>query len=218
MVSKSLITLLLGSVLFGLPSLAVAQNAWERPSARFSCPKPELQQACTSLNEMIVANDKDVTETLEGRIEGFACFYPYEDRFFLISYVKPATSEDEAVRAQSGTASFSQFKDGQREMFELAFGRWNKFKTLSFYAESKTPSSKCCDVFINDAEMNFGFKYQNLIGSLTTFAVKVRRSTLRFKQFYEAPSKKKGETTQEETSGYCVDLEQLKPHALAPAR
>jgi hypothetical protein len=182
---------------------------------------------CKSLNEMIAAGDKDVVRSI-GSGAAIGCFSTGEDRFFIISFdlptglFSPKPHSPKQLMYQ-GMILLSLFKEGTSEDYQYAMGAWNKFDwQRDEEATFRSDPNSDLAVRIDSSEIVMSYKFENLMHTKTSHIFKVRRSTLRFTEMFEAPlskpdkptskgnhpaAQKSPEISQTSAAGYCAKVE-----------
>jgi hypothetical protein len=195
-----------------------------RPEAAYDCTKlPYASAGCQSYNEMLAKGDKDLLGLINGS-HAFACFKPDEDVFFVVSLIEPYPSEYTARSGASpnnlqstGSFSYARFKNGVQDGANTLTGLWRKFKLTNVTTFSAKDEQSTTHAAANDTEISFDSSLRGPSNTRTTYALKIRRSTLRFSETYTAsdvsPGSKPSKTptqpptkTQVGSGGYCAEF------------
>jgi hypothetical protein len=170
---------------------------------------------------MISSNDTDVIGSLKSSSDAYVCFIPDEDTFFIVSFKEPGETEYVPTSTKGLVEapqffSLSKFKDGVEDSSMFLFGKWTKFKALSFDPTFAAKDDKDqTHAGISDTEVDYDHTYQNLSGTQTTYALQIRRSTLRFSGTYtfpESPDDSKGSKPPTKSqdrvteNGHCIEF------------
>ncbi len=179
---------------------------------------------CGSLNEMIVAQDKEVTDVVQSGT-AIACFRDFEDKFFIVSFSAPSSKEQflpskGGLVEMYGMAAFREFERGTSKNSLLSAGTWRKLpadEVENAWFESNKNSR--LGALIHSAEIELSYAFSNVGGTATTDVITIRRSTLRFSETLEAPqveatAARKGGTAKPQPpkvhqltfSGHCAKL------------
>jgi len=209
------------------PPSAWSQNYQEAQIAyQYDCTKLAYASAgCDSYNQMIKSNDSDVISSLKTSTDAYVCFVEDEDEFFIVSFTEPEDSEysssptTRSLLQSSGAFSYSKYKDGVQNDLGFLFGKWSKVKGLStsatYLAKDSAGQSHAA---VTENEVSYDNTFKNLNDTTTTFALQIRRSTLRFNETYTfpqpaTPSRKTGTTAPHSQSqdqitqnGRCVEF------------
>jgi hypothetical protein len=203
------VKLLLLLFLFSVPPVASqASTPTPEPEKDFHVDCSNMSsKGCTSFNEMIAGKDKDLLVSLRADV-AVVCFRSGEDVFFLVDYTLPASSsfkkaKDDALQAPA-FVFYSMYKQGVLDAIEVTAGTWTKGTDEMYYRA--TPGGDSAQASVSDAEIGFGYVFDNLDKTKTTYSVKIRRSTLRFVEDYRWPNNDKDKTSGSGTNsstGYC---------------
>jgi hypothetical protein len=176
--------------LISLPVPAPQQES--TPSYRYDCAKlAYVSLGCTSFKEMVEKNDFDILLALKNSTNTYVCFIPNEDEFLVAAFGLPADSDFNpgTVRGMlvaPDIFSYYRFKNGVEDSSDTVFGNWTKVKGFkpSFRSDKDIKTSHAS---VDDSEVVYDRTYANLNGTETTYTVRIRRSTLRFNESYDAP-------------------------------
>lgn len=142
---------------------------------------------CHSFNEMVKHDDREVVSAISKNTDALVCFKSGEDAFLIVSYNNPFKN-DHSVERAVGIITMTRFKNGQRDTDQYWVGSWSRAKGASpedarFLANNGKGSIYPTSVYLT-------YAFQNVAGSLTTYSLKIRLSTLRFTESYDATTKK----------------------------
>jgi hypothetical protein len=174
--------------------------------------------ACYSYDEMVVKGDKDLVGSIRSSDNAFVCFREGEDTFLLLTFHIPdkiafTPSGIKGYKQSSGVVAYSTYKQGVMDDFRLASGMWlrsdddSEAPTFSSYKKDEDQA------LFSDSEVGFYFKFTNLNHNQTDYALKIRRSTLRFNETFTWPETKgdgKKQVPESEgrdtNQGHCVEF------------
>lgn len=178
---------------------------------KFAEPSP----GCKSFNDMLTGKDKDILTSLGDAYWTYVCFRTGEDVFTVVSVSVPthyAFSKygTSGTLAQTGIAFIDRYKNGVSESSDIISGRWSRLPSqedadAAFVGSGAgTPKPK---LYVTSSEISFSTTWKNVGGNVTSYNLRVRRSTRRlletFEWPYPAPPNKATEHMTEE--GYCED-------------
>ena len=169
---------------------------------------------CKSFNELLAANDKDVTVMLGVDNEAYTCFRTDEDVFVIVSMEKPEPERFKKVANQPyslvmfAVAYVEKFENGVSQDNRIFTGNWKKFSTLPNREPSFSSKLAESSLFFGESEINISYTWKNLKNTNTFYMMNIRRSTHRFVETFEVPpaAGDKDRSTQQMTKqGYCVE-------------
>ncbi len=203
------------AILPAIGSPQEAQIAYKYDCTQLSYAAP----GCKSYNELIASNDSDIISSLKVSGDAFVCFIPDDDEFFVATFTQPAETDYVPTTARPsrleapGFFSYSKFKNGVQDSDNTLFGNWVKFKNLAvpqtFSAKDEADQTHAN---ISDSEVAYDASFQNLNNTKTTYALQIRRSTLRFNETYTfpqvaTPTKTAVKSSDRiEANGHCVEF------------
>jgi len=165
---------------------------------------------CASYNEMIQKKDKGLLSAVSNH--AFVCFRKGEDAFVTVSYHDPlpaffSKDAEKGILKQIGTIRYATYKNGVQEIELPISGFWTK--AFPEDAPVFTPRESEIQATVNDGEVSYSYPYPNLGGTTTHYMIRIRRSTLRFVETYEAHRNDKKSTTTDQmtNTGYCVEFQ-----------
>ena len=197
-----------------------AQQVKILPPFSFNCTTlPYLSEGCTSYNEMVAKQDKDLMGALKNGTT-LVCFRPGEDVFFLISHNRPgdgdfSKSPNPNTLHAFGFLAYDRYKDGVLDYDAWLIGDWTKSKLLdvpaSFVAADKGTNA---NAIVTETEIAYSYTFENLSHTKTNYSVQVRESTLRFSETYTFPDLPTPNTpraatpseTQANYTGHCAEF------------
>jgi hypothetical protein len=178
----------------------------------------EYLPGCKSFSDMLTAGDKDILKKLAPENEAYVCFRADEDVFTVVSVQRPEGHLFQKVATTRDTvemfafADFERYASGVSEDWKSFMGKWRKaplspiqearFSTVGATAQGQG------GVYIDDTEVTVSYQWKNLRNTMTSYSLKLRRSTHRLVETLEAPPapQEKDRTTQQITKqGFCAE-------------
>lgn len=205
------------------PDFIAATSQSELTPAPTDCTKfRDFLPGCKSFNEMLEAKDKDITGQLSEDNNSYVCFRTDEDVFSIISVQRPALDQFKKVAGKPDVSEMfafstvSRYKNGVSQDWRLFTGNWSKptfapVDRATYSAHGGSKSVQAVDkssLDIDDSEISVVYRWKNLRNTITTYTMKIRRSTHRLLETVQAPpglADKDRSVSQSTMQGYCVD-------------
>jgi len=196
-------------VVLAVVSLAMAEDKTKsKRGFEVDCKKFNNVAACRSFDELVASKDKNLLMMLQLG-SSFVCFRDTEDTFILLTYSEPTLyqtdSENGGISTQ-GTVRYITFKNGLQDLLLPISGQWNKLGTNDVPIFLSRPDE--IKALINDTEVSFSYPFKNLSHTSTHYEFRIRRSTLRFAEFYSAEGAKKESAIPTTQGGHCEEFKE----------
>lgn len=169
--------------------------------------------SCQSYSELVRAKDRRILAAFFPGETSLVCFRTTTDTFFVVTWPNPqslswVTSKAMTARKSEiwapGIVEYHKYRNGISWDFRSWGGHWIREplqRSENAYLFAKNVDG---DLVVDPSEVRIRFRYENQIGTMTNYSLRIRRSTRRFEETFNISRKRGEDQDLDVENGHCL--------------